>query len=208
MTAHMTTPEEAAHLLNRLVLSVGQYSVAGLKAQNEDAIGTRVPDGNLLATKGAVAVIADGVSAAEAGRAGAAFDEAALAADAALVGEGTLTAADAVGEAAPPLADGCAAVDELADDDAPEDEAVEDGRETVLGAETRLGLAVGVECPVLDTGTLEVGTLATGALAAGADACGTDACGTDTAEVDAFESVAATPCASPVAPVIGMSVPQ
>jgi hypothetical protein len=108
-------------------------------------------------------------------------------------------------------------VDEVADGDAPEDSAPEDaavadGRETVLGAETRLGLAVGVECPVLDTGTLEVGTLVTGALAAGADACGTDACGADTAEVDAFESVAATPCdvvsASPVAPVIGMSVPQ
>lgn len=35
---------------------------------NEDAIGIRIPDDNLLTTKGIAAVIADGVSAAEAGR--------------------------------------------------------------------------------------------------------------------------------------------
>ena len=52
----------------RLQLSVGQHTIAGYKDQNEDAIGIRIPDGNLLATKGAVAVIADGVSTAEAGR--------------------------------------------------------------------------------------------------------------------------------------------
>jgi serine/threonine protein phosphatase PrpC len=51
-----------------LGLSVGQHSVAGCKAQNEDAIGIRIPNGKLLASKGAAAVIADGVSAAEAGR--------------------------------------------------------------------------------------------------------------------------------------------
>ncbi len=51
-----------------LRLSVGQCSSAGCKVDNEDAIGIRIPADNLLATKGAVAVIADGVSAAEAGR--------------------------------------------------------------------------------------------------------------------------------------------
>ena len=53
---------------NDLSITVGQCSSAGVKAINEDAIGIRIPDGHLLATKGAVAVIADGVSAAEAGR--------------------------------------------------------------------------------------------------------------------------------------------
>lgn len=61
-------PHDPQHLLEPLSLSVGQYSAAGRKAQNEDAIGMRIPDGNLLATKGAVALIADGVSAAEAGK--------------------------------------------------------------------------------------------------------------------------------------------
>ncbi|MEH6569320.1 MAG: protein kinase [Halioglobus sp.] len=51
-----------------LSIGVGQCSSAGRKAENEDAIGIRIPADNLLATKGAVAVIADGVSAAEAGR--------------------------------------------------------------------------------------------------------------------------------------------
>ncbi len=51
-----------------LNFTVGQRSIAGIKADNEDAIGIRIPKGNLLATKGAVAVIADGVSAAEAGK--------------------------------------------------------------------------------------------------------------------------------------------
>lgn len=60
--------EVTTHLRERLQLNVGQHSVAGRKECNEDAIGIRIPDGNLLATKGAVAVIADGVSAAEAGQ--------------------------------------------------------------------------------------------------------------------------------------------
>ena len=38
------------------------------KSINEDAIGFRVPEGALLSTKGAVAVVADGVSSAEAGK--------------------------------------------------------------------------------------------------------------------------------------------
>ena len=68
MNAAQPLANDASHLSDRLSFSVGQYSAAGRKAQNEDAIGIRIPDGNLLTTKGAVAVIADGVSAAEAGK--------------------------------------------------------------------------------------------------------------------------------------------
>ncbi|MFA7554302.1 MAG: bifunctional protein-serine/threonine kinase/phosphatase [Spongiibacteraceae bacterium] len=60
--------EPVLHLQNMLQLTVGQASSAGLKAENEDAIGIRIPEANLMTTKGAVAAIADGVSAAEAGR--------------------------------------------------------------------------------------------------------------------------------------------
>lgn len=48
--------------------TVAQHSVAGKKPQNEDAIGIRLPKDSVLINKGAVAVIADGVSAAEAGK--------------------------------------------------------------------------------------------------------------------------------------------
>jgi serine/threonine protein phosphatase PrpC len=41
---------------------------AGDKAENADATGARVPEGELLLTKGAAAVIADGVSSSEGGR--------------------------------------------------------------------------------------------------------------------------------------------
>jgi serine/threonine protein phosphatase PrpC len=63
----LATPQ-AHHLSGNLTLSVGQYSIAGRKPDNEDGIGIRIPEGNLLTTKGAAAVIADGVSAAEAGK--------------------------------------------------------------------------------------------------------------------------------------------
>jgi len=56
------------HLQGGATFSIGQRSVAGIKAQNEDAIGIRIPDERLLTTKGAVAIIADGVSASEAGK--------------------------------------------------------------------------------------------------------------------------------------------
>jgi serine/threonine protein phosphatase PrpC len=56
------------HLDGKLAFTVGQYSVAGVKAQNEDALGIRIPEGVLLDMKGAAAIIADGVSAAEAGK--------------------------------------------------------------------------------------------------------------------------------------------
>ncbi|MBU6951874.1 bifunctional protein-serine/threonine kinase/phosphatase [Hahella sp. HN01] len=51
-----------------LSLSVDQHSMAGVKPRNEDCIGVRIPDRETLQLKGAVAVIADGVSAAEAGK--------------------------------------------------------------------------------------------------------------------------------------------
>ena len=56
------------HLQGGATFTIGQRSVAGIKAHNEDAIGIRIPDDLLLTTKGAVAIIADGVSAAEAGK--------------------------------------------------------------------------------------------------------------------------------------------
>ncbi|OUS26084.1 serine/threonine protein kinase [Gammaproteobacteria bacterium 45_16_T64] len=56
------------HLEGDMAFTVGQRSSAGQKEQNEDAIGIRIPKGELLSSKGAVAVIADGVSAAEAGK--------------------------------------------------------------------------------------------------------------------------------------------
>ncbi len=68
MNAPQPVTNKQMHPQGKFKLSVGQYSVAGRKSQNEDAIGIRIPDGNLLTTKGAAAVIADGVSAAEAGK--------------------------------------------------------------------------------------------------------------------------------------------
>lgn len=56
------------HLDGQLRLTMGQASFAGIKPDNEDSIGIRVPSGSALTTKGICAVIADGVSAAEAGK--------------------------------------------------------------------------------------------------------------------------------------------
>lgn len=56
------------HLKQQLLIQVGQYTSAGARPQNEDAVGIRVPEGLTLVTKGAVTVIADGVSTAEGGR--------------------------------------------------------------------------------------------------------------------------------------------
>ena len=53
---------------NVLTIDAGQKSVAGVKPQNEDSIGIHVPEGSALSTKGVAMVIADGVSAAEAGK--------------------------------------------------------------------------------------------------------------------------------------------
>jgi serine/threonine protein kinase/serine/threonine protein phosphatase PrpC len=51
-----------------LKFEIAQRSSAGVKPVNEDSIGILVPSDHQLTTKGAVAVIADGVSAAEAGK--------------------------------------------------------------------------------------------------------------------------------------------
>ncbi|UDL05878.1 bifunctional protein-serine/threonine kinase/phosphatase [Marinobacter sp. CA1] len=51
-----------------LRLRLGQYSVAGRKQENQDSLGARYPEGETLALKGVSAVIADGVSASQAGR--------------------------------------------------------------------------------------------------------------------------------------------
>jgi serine/threonine protein phosphatase PrpC len=49
-------------------LATAQASAAGKKPVNEDSMGLYVPEGAALTHKGAALVIADGVSAAEAGR--------------------------------------------------------------------------------------------------------------------------------------------
>ncbi|MBV1787513.1 bifunctional protein-serine/threonine kinase/phosphatase [Marinobacterium sp. D7] len=58
---------QAMYLRDEIQLSAGQCSDKGRKERNEDCLGFVQPEGNLLTTKGAVAVIADGVSTAEAG---------------------------------------------------------------------------------------------------------------------------------------------
>ncbi len=56
------------HLLSTPVVQVGQATSPGVKEINEDCIGIRIPEGALYASKGVVVAIADGVSAAEAGK--------------------------------------------------------------------------------------------------------------------------------------------
>jgi len=56
------------HLQSQLSLTTAQVSDAGIKAVNEDCIGLCLPKAEVLPLKGAVAVIADGVSAAQAGK--------------------------------------------------------------------------------------------------------------------------------------------
>jgi serine/threonine protein phosphatase PrpC len=56
------------HFETGLRCSAAQLSSAGCKSINEDSLGILIPTGSALITKGAVAVIADGVSAAEAGK--------------------------------------------------------------------------------------------------------------------------------------------
>jgi len=51
-----------------LTLTIGQHSIAGRKAGNEDSYGVLLPDEPLLSTKGVAMVIADGMSGSEAGK--------------------------------------------------------------------------------------------------------------------------------------------
>lgn len=55
-------------MANKLIVSAGQYSQAGIKAQNEDCCGIRMPEGMDLTHKGIVAITADGVGSSEAGK--------------------------------------------------------------------------------------------------------------------------------------------
>ncbi|RYD34772.1 MAG: bifunctional protein-serine/threonine kinase/phosphatase, partial [Verrucomicrobiaceae bacterium] len=56
------------HLTGRIELATGLFTSAGPKPRNEDCLGIHIPDAALLPTKGIVACIADGVSAASAGK--------------------------------------------------------------------------------------------------------------------------------------------
>lgn len=51
-----------------LQINKAHYSIAGVKAQNEDSCGIVVPDEPLLTTKGIAAVVADGMSASDDGK--------------------------------------------------------------------------------------------------------------------------------------------
>jgi len=53
---------------SKLFIDAGQCTQAGIKPQNEDCCGIRIPDGMDLTHKGVVAITADGVGSSEAGR--------------------------------------------------------------------------------------------------------------------------------------------
>lgn len=55
-------------MATQLNVSIGGYSSAGVKPQNEDAINYSIPTDNTLETKGVVSVLADGVSSSEAAK--------------------------------------------------------------------------------------------------------------------------------------------
>lgn len=65
MTSMPATPGVGQATLH---VRVGQYSEAGVKADNQDALALRLPFGEPLRTKGLVAALADGLSSAGAGR--------------------------------------------------------------------------------------------------------------------------------------------
>src|SRR5690606_5324885 len=65
MTSMPATPDVGHATLH---VRVGQYSEAGVKADNQDALALRLPFGEPLRTKGLVAALADGLSSAGAGR--------------------------------------------------------------------------------------------------------------------------------------------
>jgi serine/threonine protein phosphatase PrpC len=55
-------------IVPELSVRYGQATSAGVKSQNDDCLGVRIPKGSSLGTKGVAMVMADGVSSAEAGR--------------------------------------------------------------------------------------------------------------------------------------------
>jgi serine/threonine protein phosphatase PrpC len=56
------------HLQSHLEISFAQKSEAGIKPENQDTVGARIPEGNLLTAKGIAIAIADGVSSSTAAR--------------------------------------------------------------------------------------------------------------------------------------------
>ncbi len=56
------------HLQSTLHIRFAQKSEAGRKPENQDTVGARIPEGNLLTTKGIAIAIADGVSSSNAAR--------------------------------------------------------------------------------------------------------------------------------------------
>lgn len=56
------------HLQSVLQITFAQKSDAGRKPENQDTVGARIPEGNLLTTKGIAIAIADGVSSSKAAR--------------------------------------------------------------------------------------------------------------------------------------------
>ncbi len=55
-------------MATQLKISIGGYSSAGIKPENEDAINYSIPKDNMLNSKGIVSVLADGVSSSEAAK--------------------------------------------------------------------------------------------------------------------------------------------
>jgi len=63
-----TTMNNMDHLQSSLQISFAQKSDAGRKPENQDTVGARIPEGNLLTTKGIAIAIADGLSSSNAAR--------------------------------------------------------------------------------------------------------------------------------------------
>ena len=61
-------PSTPMNLISKLRVDAGCHTTAGKNESNDDCLGIRIPEEPELTTKGVVAVIADGVSAAEAGK--------------------------------------------------------------------------------------------------------------------------------------------
>ncbi len=65
----VTSAEELLEETSSLEVSVGHYSIKGIKEENEDHVGSYIPDDHRrLESKGVAVAVADGVSSAEAGR--------------------------------------------------------------------------------------------------------------------------------------------
>ncbi len=56
------------HLKSQLSVQLAQYSDAGIKPENQDTVGARIPEGSALANKGIAIALADGVSSSKAAR--------------------------------------------------------------------------------------------------------------------------------------------